>query len=150
MIRKIYIAGLLTIILVIVGCVFVAANFFWGMDKSFEVAQKQAARGRAYMNSMQDADYQETLALAKELMLEPPAEHGWKTLSRWDSRDVPQQWKARGIVFIRYRPDWVSFGWQGGPFAHTSLEFRKIDPEGFKATAHYTDNEPEKELRVLK
>ncbi|MGB1128813.1 MAG: hypothetical protein ACPG4K_02085 [Haloferula sp.] len=69
-------------------------------------------------------------------------------MSKYDDTPVPEQWQARGVIFIRYTPDWVSIGWHGGPHAHTQLDVHRADDGSFTFTAHYTDHEPDRVLRT--
>lgn len=126
-----------------VGC------FVLVMKDSFDFAQNQALLGRAYMDGMRDEDCKEVAAFSLGLMLESQREGRSGQMSEHDDKPVPVQWQKRGVIFIRYRADWVSFGWHGGPHAHTQLEVRRDDDGALVLTAHYTDHEPDRVLREI-
>lgn len=138
--------GLLAVV-VVAGAV-LAARFVGAMNDSFEFAQSQARIGRAYIDGMQDGDFREAAEFARELMSEPAPKGSWHSMSEFDDRPVPKRWQERGVIFVRYRPDWVSLGWHGGPHAHTDLKIGRGDDGSFTFTAHYTDYEPERILRT--
>lgn len=137
------------LILLLIGGAAAVGWLSLSMSQDFEFAQNQARIGRAYMDSMKEQDFDEVLKLASELMAEPKPEWGWNTLSPHNKRHVPGEWKNRGVIFIRYNPNRVSFGWHGGPHAHTNLDVIKESDSSLKFTAHYTDNEPERILRKI-
>jgi hypothetical protein len=137
------------LILLLIGGAAVIGWFSLSMGQAFEFAQNQARIGRTYMDSMKEKDFDEAMKLASELMAEPEPEWSWNTLSPHDKRHVPGEWQKRGVIFIRYDPNWVSFGWHGGPHAHTNLNVTKESDGSLKFTAHYTDNEPERILRKI-
>jgi len=118
------------------------------MGDSVNFAQEQENIGRAYMNGMGPADYEETLSYAKTLMASAPigATH-WQTLSDFDNMSVPEKWKKHGIQFINYDENTVWFGWHGGAFAHTHLRIDQKTTGTYIFTAHYSDNEPPKLLK---
>ena len=126
----------------------VVTQFVVAMGKSFEFAQEQARIGRAYMDRMSADDFREVAAFAHKLMSESEPDLNWHSMSEFDDQPVPERWRERGVIFVRYRPDWVSLGWHGGPHAHTHLNIERDDEGAFTFTAHYTDNEPERVLRT--
>lgn len=138
--------GLLAVVVVAGGML--GARFVGAMNDSFEFAQSQARIGRAYMDGMQDGDFQEAAGFAQELMSEPPPQWNWHSMSEFDGRPVPKRWHERGVIFVRYRPGWVSLGWHGGPHAHSDLRIERGDDGSLTFTAHYTDYEPERILRT--
>ncbi|BCX47509.1 hypothetical protein HAHE_14170 [Haloferula helveola] len=143
--KKLLIGTLL--VAAMVGAV-VVTQFVVAMNRSFEFAQEQARIGRAYMDGMEDADFREVAAFAHKLMSEPEPEWNWHSMSKHDDQPVPEPWRERGVIFVRYRPDWVSIGWHGGPHAHTHLDVDRADDGSFTFTARYTDHEPAKVLRT--
>ena len=135
------------VVAAIAGAV-VMTQFVVAMNKSFEFAQEQARIGRAYMDRMQDDHFREVAAFAHKLMSEPEPDWNWHSMSEFDDQPVPERWRERGVIFVCYRPGWVSLGWHGGPHAHTHLKIERDDEGAFTFTAHYTDNEPERVLRT--
>jgi hypothetical protein len=102
------------------------------------------------MDSMQQADYLEVVNFSRALMAEPPsASGGVRSLSNFGERKVPETWRAKGIIFIRYEPKRVSFGWHGGPHAHTCLDVDRLADGSIAFTAHYSDHVPDKRLKVI-
>jgi hypothetical protein len=128
------------LILLLIGGAAVIGWFSLSMGQAFEFAQNQARTGRTYMDSMKEKDFDEAMKLASELMAEPEPEWSWNTLSPYDKRHVPSEWQKRGVIFIRYDTNWVSFGWHGGPHAHTNLDVTKESDGSLKFTAHSTEN----------
>ena len=134
--------------LLIGGVIYVGYNatlFIVGMNRAYEFAQSQAILGRSFMDSMPPETYATTLDHALKLMAEPgPSTKNWNEI-----RDIPEPWLSRGIIFIRYTPDRVSYGWHGGPHAHTELILDRTDNGTIKFIAHYTDYEERKELAEI-
>ena len=143
--KKLFIGSLAV---AVVAVAVVAARFVVEMNNTFKIAQNQAGIGRAYMDGMQEGDFLEAAEFASELMSEPPPDWNWHSMSEFDERPVPKRWQERGVIFVRYRPDWVCLGWQGGPHAHTDLKIERDDAGAFTFTAHYTMHEPAKILRT--
>lgn len=120
--------------------------FLVGMNKSFEFAQSQAKAGREFMDTMTQESYYEAAEYALKLMTKKES----KTQNSHTIREVPEPWKSRGIIFIRYTPKQVSYCWHGGPHAHTKLILNRTNSETIKFIAHYTDYEERKELAEIK
>ncbi len=141
---------LITLVLLLLIFATVVVGWFSGvMNRSFVFAQKQAQACRSYMDGMNRRDFEEITQLSLMLMSEPAPEGVWHSMSDFDKEPVPTVWRERGVLFIRYRPDWVSLGWHGGPHAHSHLEVKREDDGTLVFTAHYTDNEPERILKRI-
>jgi hypothetical protein len=139
--------------LLLIGVSVVAVRFFLAENEAFDFAQSQARLGRAYMDGMKDEDFKEVGDYSLELMAQPPPHNRmWNELSKWESlgdKPVPVRWQERGVLFIRYNQDKVSFGWHGGPFAHTQLDVKRGKDGALTFTAHYTDYVEERLLRKI-
>lgn len=117
--------------------------------KSFEFAQNQQAIGTAYMESMEQKDFDEALGFAIPLFGTIKSGDHELTYNNTSGQPVPEPWHSRGITHIRTTTDSVYFCWHGGPFAHTNLKVHKADDGTITFTAHYSDNEPEKNLKTI-
>jgi hypothetical protein len=123
---------------------------FWQTHQIYDVAQKRAAIGKDYMNSISPAEEEKILRMVLKLWSQEASNDYQIILSKdGPQKNLPDDWIARGLICIKASKDHAFFIWQGGPFAHTELIVKQETDHRVTLVGHFSNHEPEKLLKTI-